>query len=484
MRLQPQQQYASRRITLTRACSILCLVTRTYMTRVEIFGSVGFNEVSRTSKLFPENECIQEIMTTLRTSYQSPEYAYLKWDHKKTFDGQPLRGKASAIPERNKMSERAIHILCQKSQPQEFNEYKQWLLLIASGVMEKVKSYGFLGLRKNTAEAEFAQAIHDFAQVLQLAEWCCSLLNKEGEIMKTDIVLQTEHLQKRFGSVSAVEDVSLSVKRAEIFGFVGPNGAGKTTTMSMILGLMYPTSGEVRLFGQPVSPVHTQMLRRVGSMVGTPTLLLAFSAQQNLQCLARLYPELPAQRIDDVLTIVGLQRVANRKVSTFSLGMKQRLGLALAIFNKPDVLMLDEPTNGMDPAGMYEIRTLLRTLADQGTTIFFSSHLLHEVELLCDRIAVVQHGRVIAQGTVSDLLNAQAVVRISTPHPAQTAQLLQSLPGIGRIQTYETHVDVQGVQNEYILSYLVAQGMMPREVSTFHPDLEQVFLALTQKVSV
>ncbi len=299
--------------------------------------------------------------------------------------------------------------------------------------------------------------------------------------MITDVLLQTEHLKKRFGNVNAVEDISLCVKRAEIFGFVGPNGAGKTTTISMILGLIYPTSGEVEVLGQPVTPNHNKALRHVGVMVGAPTLLLAFSARQNLQCLARIYPDIPMQRIDEVLTLVGLQHTGKRAVSKFSTGMKQRLGLALAIFNRPDLLILDEPTNGMDPAGMHEVRTLLRTLANQGTTIFFSSHLLHEVELLCNHVAVVQHGRVIVQGAVSDLLKTQEVVRVHAANPTQAAHVLQSLPGVGTIQTQATYLDVQGVPSDHILGYLVIQGIIPTEVVILHPDLESVFLELTQE---
>jgi len=299
--------------------------------------------------------------------------------------------------------------------------------------------------------------------------------------MTTDILLQTERLKKHFGAMRAVEDVSLSVKRAEIFGFVGPNGAGKTTSISMILGLIYPTSGEIEVLGQRVTPSHNRALRNVGVMVGAPSLLLAFSARQNLQCLARLYPAVPRSRIDEVLTLVGLQSVGNRAVSKFSTGMKQRLGLALAVFNRPELLILDEPTNGMDPAGMHEIRTLLRTLAEQGTTIFFSSHLLHEVELLCTRIAVVQRGRVIVQGAVSDLLNTQESVHVHVANPAQVAQVLRALPNVGAVKTQAAYVEVQGVPSDRVLAYLVAQGIIPTQVIIARPDLESVFLELTQE---
>jgi len=302
--------------------------------------------------------------------------------------------------------------------------------------------------------------------------------------MSTENVLQTGELKKHFGPVKAVEDVSPSVKRGEIFGFVGPNGAGKTTTISMILALTHPTSGEVEIFGQCVTPGQHQVLRSVGMMVGSPALLLPFSAQQNLRCLARLYPDIPTQRVDEVLELVGLKDVAHRKARKFSTGMKQRLGLALALLNKPDLLILDEPTNGMDPAGMHEVRALLRSLADQGVTIFFSSHLLHEVELLCDRVAVIQRGKVIAQGAVADLLSGtKESVHITTADLERTAQVLRSLPGAQDILVTTDYVEVKGVSSEVVLYNLVNNGVTPREVAVTHPDLESVFLELTQKAS-
>ncbi|MBO0791560.1 MAG: ATP-binding cassette domain-containing protein, partial [Ktedonobacteraceae bacterium] len=214
-----------------------------------------------------------------------------------------------------------------------------------------------------------------------------------------DIILRTQHLKKHFGSVRAVEDVSISVRRGEIFGFLGPNGAGKTTTISMILGLTYPTAGTVEMLGERVTPGHTGVLCRVGTLVGAPALMLSYSARRNLEALARLYPDVTAARIDEMLEQMDLKAAAHRSVKTFSTGMKMRLGLALALLNRPELLILDEPTNGMDPAGMHEIRTLLRSLADQGTTILLSSHLLHEVEQTCDRVTVIQRGNIIAQGT-------------------------------------------------------------------------------------
>jgi ABC-2 type transport system ATP-binding protein len=304
--------------------------------------------------------------------------------------------------------------------------------------------------------------------------------------MSADIVLRTSHLKKHFGGVKAVEDVSLGVRRGEIFGFLGPNGAGKTTTISMMLCLTQPTAGQVEVLGQRVTPGRTQMLRCVGTMVGTPA-LLPFSARANLRCLAYLYPNLPRNRIEETLELVGLAETARRPARTFSAGMRQRLGLALALLNQPELLILDEPTNGMDPAGIHEVRGLLRGLASRGVTVFLSSHLLHEVELLCDRVAVVHYGQVIAQGAVADLLGAAAAtwsgVSITTSEPERTAQVLRGLPGAHDIQVSGARVEVQGLASEAALGALVAAGLTPREVAVSRPDLERVFLALTQKAS-
>jgi ABC-type multidrug transport system ATPase subunit len=297
--------------------------------------------------------------------------------------------------------------------------------------------------------------------------------------MSREFVLQTQHLKKYFGAVHAVEDVSLRVRYGEIFGFLGPNGAGKTTTISMILGLTYPSEGLVTIFDQRVTPGHTTALRNVGMMVGAPSLLQAFTARQNLQCMAHLYPELPVGRIDEVLEQVELKAVAHRTVRAFSTGMKQRMGLALALLSKPDLLILDEPTNGMDPAGMHEIRVLLRSLAQGGTTVFLSSHLLHEMEQVCDRVAVVQRGRIIAEGAVADLLSRDNLVRIHTAETTRTAEVLRALPEARNIEVNASYVDAQGVSSEVVMSHLVKAGLIPTEVSVIHPDLESVFLELT-----
>jgi ABC-2 type transport system ATP-binding protein len=297
----------------------------------------------------------------------------------------------------------------------------------------------------------------------------------------SEFVLQTDHLRKYYRTVHAVEDISLHVRKGEIFGFLGPNGAGKTTTIGMLLGLITPTAGSIEIFGEPVTPEHNAVLRRVGTLMGAPAMMMAYSARQNLRMLSRLNPQVPPTRIDQVLEMVGLQTVNNRPVKQFSTGMKQRLGLALALLGQPDLLILDEPTNGMDPAGMHEIRILLRNLATQGTTIFISSHLLHEMQLMCDRVAIVRQGVLVAEGTVSELLGSETTTRVKTSDPAKAAALCKEIgPETTRIQIQGPYIDVQGMQAEKIVEQLVQHGLTPSEVFPLQNNLENVFLQFTQ----
>ncbi len=301
--------------------------------------------------------------------------------------------------------------------------------------------------------------------------------------MSVNTVLQAQHLKKYYRGVRAVEDVSFEVRKGEIFGFLGPNGAGKTTTIGMALGLIYPTAGQVTLFGERVTPLHNTALRRVGTLMGTPSLMQPISIRQHMSMLARLYPSVTLQRIDEVLDIVGLRAAANRAARKLSTGMKQRLGLALALLPAPELLILDEPTNGMDPAGMHEMRTLLRDLAAQGTTIMLSSHLLHEIEQICQRVAIIRQGQVVAEGEVASLLRTSGeAVRVRTADPERTLQLLRGLVSkehdLSRIGDY---VDIRGVPTERIVEHLVHSGLTPTEVLPQRQDLEHVFLELTQE---
>ncbi|HPL26576.1 MAG TPA: ABC transporter ATP-binding protein [Anaerolineae bacterium] len=297
--------------------------------------------------------------------------------------------------------------------------------------------------------------------------------------MTCPIALETTGLCKRYGPVMAVHDVSIAVNEGEVFGLLGPNGAGKTTTIGMALGLIHPTAGSARVFGEPISPTHTAPLRRVGALVGSPGMVPALTGRENLAVLASLPPVVDMRRVQETLQLVGLAEAASRKYQGYSTGMKQRLGLAAALLHRPSLLILDEPTNGLDPAGMQEIRTLLRSLARQGVTVFLSSHLLHEVEQVCDRVAVLHHGRIIIQGAVSGLL-ANSGVRVRVPDPAQAARVLQVLPGVAGVQPDGAYVRVEGVASDAVAKHLAAHNIVPSELVPCRPDLEQVFLDLTR----
>jgi ABC-2 type transport system ATP-binding protein len=295
-------------------------------------------------------------------------------------------------------------------------------------------------------------------------------------------VLQTRGLAKHFGPVRAVDGVDLVVRRGEVFGFLGPNGSGKTTTIGMLLGLIRPTAGEAELFGEPVSPQRTRPLRRVGALVGAPGMVPYLSGRDNLRLLAHLNPRLQNGRVDAVLAQTHLSEASRRKVAGYSTGMKQRLGLAAALLHGPELLILDEPTNGLDPAGMREVRDLIGSLAAQGVTVFLSSHLLHEVEQICDRVAALNKGKVVAQGPVAELLSKEPVLRVRITSPQAAVKALRSLPGISHLSANGAYVEVRGPRPEAVIAHLVNRGLAPREARQERPDLESLFLKLTEPV--
>src|SRR5512140_3126895 len=272
----------------------------------------------------------------------------------------------------------------------------------------------------------------------------------------TDIVLETKGLTKSYGKIKAVDAVNITALEGEVFGFLGPNGAGKTTTLGMALGLVHPTAGEVSIFGRRVTPNRTEALRQVGALLGTPAFVPYLSAWDNLDLQARLCPGVDRRRMQEVMELVGLADFARRKVSKFSTGMKQRIGLAMALLNRPRFIILDEPTNGLDPAGMREMRQLLRSLVQGGTTVLLSSHLLNEVQQVCDRIAVLSKGRVVAQGRVDELLSARKPAVRLTVHDCEAAvPLLQSLRGVEQVQYNGDHtLIVVGATTQAVMNHL------------------------------
>jgi ABC-2 type transport system ATP-binding protein len=242
--------------------------------------------------------------------------------------------------------------------------------------------------------------------------------------------LEIDRLEKRYGEVVAVAGISLRVERGEVFGFLGPNGAGKTTTIGMALGLLAPSGGSVRLFGEPLAGRERALLRRVGALVETPTFYPYLGGRDNLRAVALASGGVHPARIEETLALVRLTAVAGRPYRTYSLGMKQRLGIGAALLADPDLVILDEPTNGLDPAGIIEIRHLLRDLADQGKAVFLSSHQLNEVQQICDRVAIVNQGAIVAEGSVAELLRDQRVTSVTVSDPVAAFDLVRSLPWV------------------------------------------------------
>lgn len=249
-------------------------------------------------------------------------------------------------------------------------------------------------------------------------------------------VISAENLTKKYGDLVAVDHVTFQIPQGAITGFVGPNGAGKTTTIRMLLGLVKPSAGSANILEHSISDPETY-LPFVGAMIEGPAFYPALSGRENLRVLARL-GDFPYQRVDELLELVGLSDRATSKFKTYSLGMKQRLGIAAALLPNPKVLILDEPVNGLDPAGIHEVRNLLRALADQGISIFVSSHILSELEVIADHLVVVDHGKVIFQGATKDLLAAhkpRLVVRGSSDSD------LATLREIARSAGFDSQVD-------------------------------------------
>ena len=243
-----------------------------------------------------------------------------------------------------------------------------------------------------------------------------------------EVIVEVSGLKKRFGSVCAVEGLDLTVERGDVFGFLGPNGAGKSTTIRIMVGLVRPSGGTVRLFGRDVWHDRVRALSKVGALVESPGFYKYLSARQNLWLLSELSGGVKREAIELALARVSLEGRADDKVKTYSHGMLQRLGIAQALVSEPDLLILDEPTSGLDPQGMKEVRELILSLArDHGLTVFLSSHLLHEVEQVCTKVAVIHRGKKMAAGPVSDLLHSRKTLRISVGRPAEAAAALERL---------------------------------------------------------
>jgi len=301
-----------------------------------------------------------------------------------------------------------------------------------------------------------------------------------------DCSIVSRGLTKRFrGGQVAVDDLHLAVPRGSVFGFLGPNGSGKTTTIRMLLGLMNPTSGGCEVLGRPMPAGLSTALPKVGALVEGPAFYPYLSGEANL----RRYdaadptadPRTARSRVGTALDRVGLGAAAGKRYRAYSLGMRQRLAIAAALLGPRELLVLDEPTNGLDPQGTREVRSLIKDVAADGTTVFVSSHLLSEVEQMCTHVGVMRTGRLVAQGPIGELRAGQvARVRVESPHPAQAASVLHRL-GLADVRAAEAEVTAElgDVAPERVCAELVGDGVAVRGFAVVRPSLEELFVGLT-----
>ncbi len=306
------------------------------------------------------------------------------------------------------------------------------------------------------------------------------------DLSRKEVVLRTDGLSKRFGKRWAAKDLNIEVHRGDVFCFLGPNGAGKSTTIRMILTLLMPTAGSIEIFGINLYKNRQAVLSRVCGIVEKPDFYLYLSAYKNLEILGSMTRRVRKEEILETLDVVGLKSRAFEKVKTFSHGMKQRLGIAQALLTEPELIILDEPTAGLDPQGMKEVRGLIKKLAsEKEMTIFLSSHLLSEVELVATRMAVINRGELIAQGSVSDLLDKEPMEYSIQVSPLDSAiELLKKLPWVEVLSAENNEIELRiepGHASE-LNRFLVSNQI---EVLSFFPHrtLEDFFLKITKGTS-
>jgi ABC-type multidrug transport system ATPase subunit len=305
------------------------------------------------------------------------------------------------------------------------------------------------------------------------------------ESAPTPLAVQTRQLTKRFGDRVAVDGIDLVVPRGSVYGFLGPNGSGKTTTIRMLLGLVEPTSGTRSLLGHPIPAQAGAALRQVGALVEGPAFHPYLSGRQNLGRLDAADrwsdPRTAVRRIDAALDRVGLLAAATKRYRAYSLGMRQRLAIAAALLSPRELLVLDEPTNGLDPQGTREVRHLVASLAADGATVLISSHLLSEVEQICTHLGVMSDGRLVAQGRTDELRGGgTATVRVQTRQPSDAAALLARL-GVADVATGagEVHGSLGSADPEALVVALVQAGVAVSGFAVTTPSLEDLFVELT-----
>ncbi len=295
------------------------------------------------------------------------------------------------------------------------------------------------------------------------------------------VVLRINGLCKNFGKLEAVKNLNLELRRGEVFGFLGPNGAGKSTTVGMILGLIAPTAGNIELFGVKQNGNRWAALRRIGAIIEEPAFYPYLSGWDNLQVLAKSIGDIPKRKTSEVLERVGLLERAKDQYGHYSMGMKQRLGIASTLLRDPELIILDEPTNGLDPAGTKEIRDLIPQLAHESRAILLCSHLLHEVEMVCNHVAIIKQGEVIADAPIKELLSHGNRLLIKVDNLEKATAILSDLSWIKSVQKEDDYLvaDVPQERSAEVNRMLMEKGVQVSELINRGTSLESVFLQLT-----
>lgn len=298
-------------------------------------------------------------------------------------------------------------------------------------------------------------------------------------------IVETKSLTKIFKDFKAVKNIDLKVKAGSIYGFLGPNGAGKSTTIRMLLGLIKPTSGEVKVFGKSIEDQREEILKNVGALVESPSYYGHLTAYENLE-ITRKVLKLNKSEIDRVLDFVGLSEVKDKKVKEFSLGMKQRLGIAQALMGDPKLIILDEPTNGLDPAGIQEIRELIKSLPrKKGITVIVSSHILSEIELMSDEVGIIKKGELLYQGTIESLRgNNNSKILVGVSNRPGTLELLRKRGYRVKEEKGKLCVTAEGLSASKLCKELVLSGVEVNYLSEDKKSLEDIFLSLTMEGEV
>ncbi len=313
-----------------------------------------------------------------------------------------------------------------------------------------------------------------------------ALVARSASARSGEAVLRLNHLTKQYGHRLAVYDLNLTIQRGDIFGFLGPNGAGKTTTIRMVFGLITPTSGSVEVLGQDIAQHRAEVLPRVGALIETPALYLYMSGLDNLKAVAATLGGVPKGRYEQVLQLVGLKGREKDRVRTYSLGMKQRLGLAIALLQDPELLVLDEPANGLDPAGIVEMRDLMHRLSQEGKTVLISSHLLTEVQQICSRVAIINLGKLVTETSVDNLIRGHGEYEIKVERAEEAFALLRREAWGQNARLNERGIIITPApdgRGRDLNLFLVNAGFVPDSIAPATQDLEQVFLQLTHSQS-